>query len=197
MFLNRRQKGFTLVELLVVISIIGLLSSVVLAALSSAKQKSGEAKASLDRRTVEQALELYYQDHGDYPPVGGKLYVDTAANGNWSTTLGNYLKPYLPVMPVPSFPSKSQGGLLYAGYSYAKGTAASPQTFGGPIVNGNTMQPVACMYVYDGYYMSFIVAPPQTLLTLNDGGPDPDGVELMKGDVRVIPTSAFTCPATP
>ncbi|MCC2630589.1 MAG: hypothetical protein K0S38_398 [Candidatus Paceibacter sp.] len=61
------KKGFTLVELLVVISIISLLSAVVLASLSTAKAKARDAQVKSTFNQVQKALFLYYDKYGRYP----------------------------------------------------------------------------------------------------------------------------------
>jgi prepilin-type N-terminal cleavage/methylation domain-containing protein len=61
------KKGFTLIELLVVIAIIGILSSVVLASLSTARQKSRDAKRISDIGQVRLALELFFDSIQSYP----------------------------------------------------------------------------------------------------------------------------------
>jgi prepilin-type N-terminal cleavage/methylation domain-containing protein len=61
------KKGFTLIELMVVISIIGVLSSIVVASLSSAKANSRDAKRISDIKTIQVALALYYGDYLKYP----------------------------------------------------------------------------------------------------------------------------------
>ncbi|MFT5180105.1 MAG: type II secretion system protein G [Candidatus Paceibacteria bacterium] len=70
-----KNKGFTLIELLVVISIIGLLSSVVLASLDEARGKARDAKRVQDLKAIELALELYQNDHGEYPVCGTTLWI--------------------------------------------------------------------------------------------------------------------------
>jgi type II secretion system protein G len=62
------ERGFTLVELLVVVAIIGLLSSVVLASVNSMRMKSRDAQRISEIKEVQKALEFYYDDHGHYPP---------------------------------------------------------------------------------------------------------------------------------
>ncbi len=59
--------GFTLVELLVVISIIALLSSVVVASLNSARAKARDARRIADMRQIQTALEFFYDSYGRYP----------------------------------------------------------------------------------------------------------------------------------
>jgi type II secretion system protein G len=61
-------RGFTLIELLVVIAIIGVLSSVVLASLSTARSKGNDARRISDIHAVNTALALYANDNqGTYP----------------------------------------------------------------------------------------------------------------------------------
>jgi prepilin-type N-terminal cleavage/methylation domain-containing protein len=65
----RLGRGFTLVELLVVISIIGILASIVFSAIGSAKKKAYTSRAKEEFHTISTALELYLNDNGgNYPP---------------------------------------------------------------------------------------------------------------------------------
>lgn len=59
------NKGFTLIEMLVVIAIIGLLSSVVVIGLGGARSKARDARRVADIRSIQSALEV------DYTAVGG------------------------------------------------------------------------------------------------------------------------------
>ena len=86
----KKNKGFTLIELLVVIAIIGLLSSIILAAMSGAKNKANDATALSDMHQLQNALEMYKNDNGNYP------------NGT-GVTLGALVPTYISVLPkVPS-----------------------------------------------------------------------------------------------
>lgn len=67
------KKGFTLIELLVVIAIIGLLSSVVLASLSTARAKAKDASMKAEFSQIRSQAELYYDG------VGAQTYAPGAA----------------------------------------------------------------------------------------------------------------------
>lgn len=106
------KKGFTLIELLVVIAIIGLLSSVVFASLNSARGKARDAKRLADIREIEKALELYYNDVGSYPVVGG--WQGTSPGCYGGAGIPGIVPNYISSMPVDPLPS---GGACYLYYS--------------------------------------------------------------------------------
>jgi len=62
-----KTSGFTLVELLVVIAIIGILAGIGLSTFTSSQAKSRDAKRKADLQQIGSALELYYNDYGQYP----------------------------------------------------------------------------------------------------------------------------------
>lgn len=61
------QKGFTLIEVLIVVGIIGLLASVVLSGLGSVRSRGRDARRAADLRQVQQGLELFYTRNQFYP----------------------------------------------------------------------------------------------------------------------------------
>ena len=64
---RRGEEGFTLVELMVVIVIIGLLATVVLINVLPSQDKAMQTKARADIATLEQAMEMYRLDNFSYP----------------------------------------------------------------------------------------------------------------------------------
>lgn len=76
---NMNKKGFTLVELLVVIAIIGLLSTLAVVALSSARQKARDSKRMSDLKQIQTALEIYFNDHNQYPVEATPITLGVAA----------------------------------------------------------------------------------------------------------------------
>ncbi len=73
LFRARRKPGFTLIEMLVVITIISILSGLVLAALSAARRQAKEKATALLLTQIGGALDRYEQDYQDYPPSDGDL----------------------------------------------------------------------------------------------------------------------------
>jgi prepilin-type N-terminal cleavage/methylation domain-containing protein len=67
MHFSNDSRGFTLIELLVVIAIIGILASIILASLSAARVKGMDAARIADIKSLESAMELYYDSNGHYP----------------------------------------------------------------------------------------------------------------------------------
>ncbi len=63
---GRNSKGFTLIELLVVIAIISILATLLLLQLGVARAKARDAKRIADVNQVRSAVELYFDDNGNY-----------------------------------------------------------------------------------------------------------------------------------
>lgn len=72
-----KKEGFTLVEMLVAISIMGLLSSVVLASIYSTRAMARDAERVQALEQIKNALELYYHDNGVYPPGNYGYTIDS------------------------------------------------------------------------------------------------------------------------
>ncbi len=66
-FFKNHKKGFTLVELLVVIAIIGILATLAIVALQQARQNARDSKRVADIKQMQTALELFANQYGRYP----------------------------------------------------------------------------------------------------------------------------------
>lgn len=63
------ERGFTLIELLVVIVIIGILTSLTISALETSRKKSRDSSRISDIKTLQLALELYYESGNNAYPA--------------------------------------------------------------------------------------------------------------------------------
>ena len=71
--IQKKEEGFTLVEVMVTLVIIGLLTTFVVINVLPAQDRALEQKAKGDIRILEQALELYRLDLFDYPEQSAGL----------------------------------------------------------------------------------------------------------------------------
>ena len=68
---SRLVRGFTLIEILIVVAIIGILASVVLVGLGPVQRRGRDARRISDLRNIQTGLELYYNKNGFYPSASG------------------------------------------------------------------------------------------------------------------------------
>jgi prepilin-type N-terminal cleavage/methylation domain-containing protein len=65
--LKNRSKGFTIVELLIVIVVIAILATLVIVTFTGIQQKARDSQRQTDINAVDSHLEAYYAQHGNYP----------------------------------------------------------------------------------------------------------------------------------
>jgi prepilin-type N-terminal cleavage/methylation domain-containing protein len=81
----KNEKGFTLIELMIVIAILGILAAVAIPNFLNARGKAQDASALSTLEAVKTALEMYAADNGAYPTI---TYSDSGAGTALSTILG-------------------------------------------------------------------------------------------------------------
>lgn len=118
----RLGKAFTLIELLIVITIIGILAVALIPRISQGPARARDVSRKADLQNVANALELFYADNNAYPGV-----VGTPECLSSTSTAGLALVSYLQggVMPDDSGGDPSPCTTTTGGYSYNPVSATS------------------------------------------------------------------------
>ena len=114
-------RGFTLIELMVVITIIGLMASVVLAALGSSRATARDTQRVQMVKELQKALELFRNANGGNYPCASAMPACVSgggqANVNGSTRIAFFDAALAPYLVVPNetntFVPLNQGSILY------------------------------------------------------------------------------------
>lgn len=95
---NKDARGFTLIEVLVVITILTILAALIVPRIMDRPDQARVVAARNDVRAIEAALNLYRLDNGVYPTTeqGLSALVQKPASGNVPR---NWTKPYLDRVP--------------------------------------------------------------------------------------------------
>ena len=95
---NNKLKGFTLIEMILVVTIIAILATSVLVGLGGARTSARNARRVADLRNLQNGLELYYNKNGYYCPGSGYSTLTTCLQG---------------LMRLPQDPLSSSGWRYY------------------------------------------------------------------------------------
>ena len=93
--LVRQARGFTLVEIMVVVAIIGLLAVMVVPQVFNQLGSAQEKRVAQDIRAIESSLKFYKLDTFSYPSTSEGLQALVSQPGN----TGNWRGPYLDTLP--------------------------------------------------------------------------------------------------
>jgi len=94
------HKAFTLMELLIVVTIIGILTVIGLGSYRSSQAKARDTKRKADISNVSKALTMYYNDHGRFPEANDGEIMGAAWGGEFSSLEGVIYMKKLPSDPI-------------------------------------------------------------------------------------------------
>jgi general secretion pathway protein G len=96
---NRRSKGFTLIEMLIVIVVIAILALIVIPRLLGAGRKAKEATLRGDLHQIRNSIQQFEADCGDYPAglvdLMTKPAEGTGGSGTIALDVNGWQGPYL------------------------------------------------------------------------------------------------------
>lgn len=122
---HKRNQGFTLIEIAVVVFVIGIIASIIVVSFIQVQKESRDRRRTSDVVAIENALSAYFRDNNEYPPVcsGDNVGCDVS---NLSSSL---VPKYIPSIPVS--PNGSH-------YNYVRGTQSTSSASYGILVSFET-----------------------------------------------------------
>ena len=123
--LNRQTKGFTLVEILIVVVILGILAAIVIPQFTSASETAKASSLQSQLQTIRSQLELYQVQHNGNYPTTAQMFGNLTGTTNVEGAAGNDFGPYLQKAPVNPFVGSSSVAKAASGaWQYDESTGA-------------------------------------------------------------------------
>lgn len=118
--IRNRSNGFTLIEMLIVVTILAILAGILVPILEDSVTQTADARRASDLRAMQAALESHYRVNGSYPDTGGVWQGDAANFGGFGYGPAGYVPGLVPTVmqslpkdPSPDFPDGADGGYMY------------------------------------------------------------------------------------
>ncbi len=124
---RRKHRGFTLVELLIVVIVLAILAAIVVPQFASSTDDAKLAALDTTLSNMRSSLDLYYQQHGEYPSALGDgsnaagtsaaflnqlaLYTDADGNAQNSKDVTHTFGPYLRKNEIPTEPISNSNAI--------------------------------------------------------------------------------------
>lgn len=176
------RAGFTLLELIIVMVIISILAVIVSSTFVTSTRRGRDSRRKNDLRAVANALESYYNDHGQYPPDPVAGLYNGLMNGCGSTNLqgcpwggqfqdstGTLYMVLIPKDPLPSqtyyYLSTGKSYELYAHLEnvYDEGDGVDQSGFTNPATHSTyqcgVTKSIPCTYVLTSTDLNLMPTP--------------------------------------
>jgi type II secretion system protein G len=145
------KQGFTIVELLIVIVVIGILAAITIVAYNGVQARARDTTRKSDLSIIAKAINLYYSDNGAYPP-GAAGWCTELSNPPYPQTR-DALKTYIAKVPqdpkyanVPLDYFYRNNGTGFDLYAQMEGTGNGSYSSGGCVTIGGSA--VSYNYAY-------------------------------------------------
>jgi general secretion pathway protein G len=133
--LRRNRKGFTLVEILIVVIILGILAAIVIPQFTNASTDARKSSLTTQLQSLQQQIALYQLQHNNAYPLlittGWTVFTEyTDVNGNVSATADatHIYGPYFPTTPINPLTAAANASVVAADPSGSPGWVYSETT---------------------------------------------------------------------
>jgi len=105
--MKTKRSGFTLVEILIVVVILGILAAIVIPQFTEASTEAKLSALCTDLQTLRSQIELYKIQHNDVPPSFANFTAQMTGQTDIDGNVGTDYGPYMQKVPTNQFNDKS------------------------------------------------------------------------------------------
>lgn len=101
--IRRQRRGFTLLEVLIVLAILGVIAAMVVPRLLGQQRAASEKATAISINSIQTALDLYAVDHQGAYPEGGQDVLETLTQPWTDQVTGREREPYIDTVPLDAW----------------------------------------------------------------------------------------------
>lgn len=111
MWAKHKQPGFTIVELLIVIVVIGILAAITIVAYNGVQARGRDSVRKADLVSINRAIKLFYADNGNYPMTSG--WCTQISHPSYAAAFKAEVAPYISKIPYDPLYSATNQDYFY------------------------------------------------------------------------------------